>query len=357
MGLFFNNKKSTTTEQVAEERSLLTGALSFNSTSSYISSSAMRLSAVYAACNSISNAVASLPVNIYEIDGNGFKNINYQHQLSTILNKQPSSNLSRFNFFKLIISSVLLKGNGYAAIIRNLKGEITAIRYLHPEQVTPNYNWQTDTITYFVTGFKQPIQSKDILHFWMYSNDLINGVSTISYAVNSLKLATDASNHSQNFYKSGAASSGLLRSGAKLDSAQKAQIRQSWNSAFSDPNSSGIAILPFGCEYQPISINPKDAMLLESRQFDVIEIARFFNISPIKLFDLSKTSYSSLEQTQLSFLEDTINPFLIMLEQELNRKLFNQAEQSINEIQFDRSAMLSTDKQSLAEYYKSMLVN
>lgn len=252
---------------------------------------------------------------------------------------------------------MLLKGNGYAAIIRDLKGDITAIRYLHSEQVTPNYNWQTDTIIYYATGFKQPIQSKDMLHFWMYSNDLINGVSTISYAVNSLKLATDASNHSQNFYKSGAASSGLLKTDIKLTDSQKQQIRQSWNYAFSDPNSSGIAVLPLGVDYQAITINPKDAMLLESRQFDVIEIARFFNISPIKLFDLTKTSYSSLEQTQLSFLEDTINPFLIMLEQELNRKLFTLPEQSINEIQFDRSAMLSTDKQSLAEYYKSMLVN
>ena len=196
-----------------------------------------------------------------------------------------------------------------------------------------------------------------MLHFWMYSNDLVNGLSVINYAVNSLKLATDANNHSQNFYKSGAASSGLLKLDARLDQKQKDQIKSSWLAAFNDPNSAGVAILPNNIEYQPITINPKDAMLLETRQFDVIEIARFFNISPIKLFDYSKNSYSTLEQTQLSFLEDTVNPYLIMLEQELNRKIFNIAQQNQNEIQFDRTAMLSTDKAALSEYFKNMLVN
>lgn len=364
MGLFSNiftkqpaSPAPQNIEQNTEQRSFFSDALSFNTLSSYTTSTSMRLSAVYSAVNAISNAVATLPLNIYQIDSNGYKLQNNNHQYNYLLNVQPSNNLSKFNFFKLIISSVMLKGNGYAHIKRNASGIITEIKYIQPETVTINYNQINDKITYYVTGYKQPIESKDMLHFWMFSNDTINGLSVINYAVNTLKLATDSETHSANFFKSGAASNGILKANSSLTDPQKQQIRTAWQNAFSDGSGNGVAIVPMGMDYQPISINSKDAQLLESRQFSVVEIARFFNISPVKLFDLTHASYSSLEQTQLSFLQDTINPYLIMIEQEINRKLFNTTEQKINTINFDVTAMLSTDKQATAEYYKTMLVN
>lgn len=362
MGLFSNlfNRSNTKTPQTVEEpeqRSYFSDALIYNTTSSYTNSTSMRLSAVYSAVNSISNAVATLPLNLYSVDSNGYKMLNLNNQYNYLLNVQPSNNLSKFNFFKLLVSSVILRGNAYAYIKRDSAGKIIEIKYIPADNVKVNYNQTNDKITYSVTGFKQAIDSKNMLHFWMYSNDTITGISVINYAVNTLKSASDAENHSANFFKSGAATNGLLKANVNLTEAQKQQIRTSWQSAFSDGSSNGVAIVPSGMDYQPISINSKDAQLLESRQFSVIEIARFFNISPVKLFDLSHASYSSLEQTQLSFLQDTINPYLIMIEQEINRKLFNELEQKTNTIKFDTTAILSTDKQATAEYYKTMLVN
>lgn len=352
-----NNNDIIQPPSIKEERGYLTGALMFNNSSSYLSSQNMRLSAVYCAVNLISNSVATLPINIYNVDTQGFKNTNIKHELNNILNRQPSQLLNKFNFFKLIIASVLLKGNGYAVIVRDANGKVKALKYIHPERVTVSYNEITDEKIYYVVGLKKPVQNKDMLHFWYYSNDLVNGLSVINYAVNSLKLATDCENHSQNFFKSGAATSGLLLSKSKLNEEQKGQIRTSWNQAFANPDSVGVAIVPDGFEYQPISINAKDAQLLESREFNVVEIARFFNVSPVKLYDLNKVSYSTLEQANIEFYEQTIKPYLQMIEDELNNKLISITDSSTAKISFDYTSMLNTDKKTLAEYYKTLLVN
>lgn len=341
-----------------EERSmgLLTGALNFNSVSSYQSSQSMRLSAVYSAVTQISNAVASLPLYVYNTDAQGYMNVSFSHYAFSVLNRQPSRNLSRFNFFKLLISSVILKGNGYAWISRDDKGRVTSLRYLPAEYVTVMYDWQKDEIQYVVAGGGQDniIPSYNMLHFWIYSYDTVNGISVITHAIDTLQLAKDSENHAHNFYKSGASISGILKTAAPVNEAQKAQIKASWAQAFENPNGNGMAIVPAGMDYEAISINAKDAQLLESREFSVVEIARFFNISPIKLFDLKNSSYSSLEQTQLEFLSDTINPYLIMVEQEINRKLWLPSEAINTSAHFDFSQFLKTDKKSMAEYYTQL---
>jgi HK97 family phage portal protein len=107
-------------------------------------------------------------------------------------------------------------------------------------------------------------------------------------------------------------------------------------------------------DFQPITINPSDAQLLETRQFNVIDICRFFGVSPVKAFDLSKSSYSTVEATQLSFLTDTLSPLLEKIELEFERKLFLPSEKSSIDVRFNTSALLRADKQSLATYYKEL---
>jgi len=358
MPLFKRNKNIEQPEQISlptvpvEERSFYSDALNFNSISSFVASKSLRLSTVFACSDILSNGIATLPINIYEIDETGFKKINYQHPLNKLLNLQPSTLFSAFNFFKSTINSLLIKGNSYALINRDSKGNIIEIKYLPFEWVTVSYNWQLDKINYTVFGYPKPIDSSNILHFWQYTNDYVHGVSVIDYAINTLKSASDAENHAANFFKSGAASNGLLKSEKKLDDTQKKDIKNAWFSAFNDPTTSGIALIPNGLEYQSISINPKDSMLLESRQYSVIDICRFFRVSPVKVFDLTHSSYSSLEQTNLDFYETSLKPLIILIENEFNRKLFSDSTQSVK---FDVTDMLSTDKITQSNYFKTLL--
>lgn len=115
--------------------------------------------------------------------------------------------------------------------------------------------------------------------------------------------------------------------------------------------------MPAGLDYQAISISPEDSQLLESRKYNIIEIARFFNISPAKLFDYSNVSYSSLEQSQLSYLQDTIYPYVRMMEDEMNLKLFKPSEFARMQISFDFAILMSTDKSTEVSYYKELLTN
>lgn len=97
-------------------------------------------------------------------------------------------------------------------------------------------------------------------------------------------------------------------------------------------------------KYQPITISPKDSQLLESREFNVVDLCRFFSVSPVKAFDLSKSSYSTVEATQLQYLTDTVLAVITKIEQEINRKVFLKSERGRILAEFDTSAILRTDK-------------
>ena len=109
-------------------------------------------------------------------------------------------------------------------------------------------------------------------------------------------------------------------------------------------------------DFQPISISPADAQMLESRQFSVIDIGRFFSVSPHKLFDTAKTTSKNVEQENLSFLTETLTPFIEKIENEFNRKLFRPSERKTYSVQFDVTNFLRGDLLSQADYYSKMFL-
>lgn len=148
--------------------------------------------------------------------------------------------------------------------------------------------------------------------------------------------------------------SGILKVQGQLSDTQKQQIKSSWNSAYNG-EASGLAVIQGNMDYQQISVNAADAQLLESRLFNVSDIARFFGISCL-LGDLSKSSYSTLEQSQLQFLSQTLQPYITMIEQEFSRKIFRPSEINLS-INIDEKALIMTDKAALASYYVQLQQN
>lgn len=339
-----------------EERSFFSGALGFNSISNFSNSMAMKLSAVYCAVNQISNSIAILPIDVKEIRDDGYRE-KITHPLHKVLNYKTGKKLNHFTFIKMMLESVMLKGSGYALIRRDGNLNVTALEYVDADYVQPMIQ-KDGSVKYLVSGFSKAVDAEDMIHLFMHVDEQFNGLSVIKYASLTLKSSGDAESHADNFFKSGANMSGVLKASATLTNEQKGQIRDAWTSAFgSGNNSSSVAILPQGLDYQPISISPEDAQLLETRKFNVIEIARFFCISPIRLFDLSNMSYSTLENTNLSYLQDTLLPYVDMIENEFNNKLFKPSERGKYITDFDFQAILETDKKTQSEYYNSMLSN
>lgn len=347
MGLF-NRKKNN--EQV-EERSTTLGALMFGGGLGFGESSAMKLSAFYCGVNQISNAVAMLPIDIVKYDSDERRPI--EHSLWKIMNLAPDEKYNHFNVFKMAIESVIIKGNAYFLIERDSRLNVKALHYVCADYVQPML--QPDgTVKYLVTGMKEAVDAVNMIHLWMHIDENFNGISLLRYAWNTLKGAADAENSAAKFYRGGAGLNGVLKANATLTNDQKKQIRESWNQAFS-AEGNGIAVLPAGLDYQPVQVSPEDAQLLESREFNVVEIARWLNISPIKLFQLDEVSYSSMESTQLYFLSDTVQPYCNMIEEEFNRKCVKPSEVGRIGVSFNFIKALRTNRKDQADYYRSMI--
>ena len=344
-----DNKRDT------EERSYYTDALTFNAYSSYNSSYAMRLSAVYRAVQLISDSIAMLPVSISVLQ-NGYKTVDTSNKLNYILNCCPNSLMTRYTFVKNLITDVLLQGNGFAYIKRDEKGNCTGLDYIKATDVTIHFNELSKELFYTATGYRNKIEPCNIIHLLRYSNNAVEGISVIKNAISTLQLSTDIDNQAANFFKSGCSLNGILKVNSTLTEQQRQQIKSSWNTTYNG-NGGGLAVIQGNMDYQQISVNAADAQLLESRSYQISDIARFFGISPILLGDLSKTSYSTLEQTQLQFLSQTLQPYITMLELEFTRKIFRPSQLGKFFVDWDEKALLRTDKTTVANYYVTLLQN
>lgn len=351
---WFNKKKK---EVAVEERGNTFDYLLYNSGCNYTTSKAMLLSTVYRCVEVISDSVAQLPLEPYRIDAQGYKIKFTTHPTYRLLNAEPNSKMTRFTFIKTLIVSTLLKGNGFAFIERDEEGNAKALHYIPSELVTiiPPKTLG-DNIVYSVTGLSNLIEACNMIHILNFSYDGITGISTLSHAKHTLGLASDSEAHASGFFKGGANLAGILTVQSTLTTKQKEALKSSWQTAFSpqtgQPN--GVAVLEGNMEFKPITVNPSDAQLLETRQFNVIDICRFFGVSPVKAFDLSKSSYSTVEATNLSFLTDTLSPLLEKIELEFERKLYKPSEKANIDVRFDTSRILRADKQSLANYYSTL---
>ena len=353
MSLFSWFKK----EKPVEERSMFGDYLLYNSASTYANNKAMLLSAVYRCTEVISDSVAQLPLEPYRIDSDGCKIKFTSHPTYNLLNREPNKNMSKFTFLKTMVVSMLLTGNAYALIDRDEKGNAKALYYIPTELVTILKPQNiTDTISYSITGMKNVVEDCNMIHILNFTSDGYEGVSTLTYARKTLGLAMDAEANAEGFFKGGANVAGILKSNAPLTTKQKESLKSSWNSAFNGntgtPNA--VAVLDADLDFQAVTVNPSNAQLLETRQFNVIDICRFFGVSPVKAFDLTKSSYNTIEQMQLAFLTDTLQPLLEKFEGEFQRKLYKPSEKDNVVVRFSTAPLLRADKQSQANYYNTL---
>lgn len=348
---FFKKKKR---EPNIEERGGFYEALLYATTSNYTQNKAMLLSAVYRCVDVISDAVAQLPLEPYFIDQQGYKTKFTKHITYNLLNYEPNHLMSRFTFIKALVVSVLLKGNGYAYIERDGYGNVKSINFLEADLVTPIF--ENGKLSYSITGKDSLIESINMIHILNFSYNGINGISTLQHAKLTLGLALDSESHASGFFKGGANLAGILKVDGSLSSKQKADLKSSWQASFNTTSGTpnGVAVLEGNMQFQPVTVSPSDAQLLETREFNVIDICRFFGVSPVKAFDLSKSSYSTVEATQLAFLTDTIAPLLEKIELEFKRKLYKPSERSSVDVKFNSAALLKADKTSQASFYSTL---
>ena len=319
---------------------------------------AMNLSAVYRATELISDSIAVLPIKIQRLDEKNGKNEIENHPLKLIFSDKNSNNiLSKFTMMKLLVQSVILRGNGFALIHRAEDGTVIQLQFLEPQEVTINYNKIKNELYYTVPKLTKSkhIEPCNMIHLIKNSYDGVNGLSVLSYAARALKTANATEESAKSFFDNGMNLSGVLTVQGQLQQKQKDDIRASWAQAYAN-GGQGLAVLQGNMSYQPIQINAKDAQMIESRIYNVQDIARFFGISPVLLGDLSHASLNTVEALQQEFLVHTLQPYVTMIENEFNRKLLKPSERKLNII-LETNEILRTDKSAQSNYYSTMLSN
>ena len=325
----------------------------------------MQMTAVYSCVRILSEAVASLPLNVYRYTDTGGKEKAFDHPLYRLLHDEPNPEMSSFIFRETLMTHLLLWGNAYAQIIRNGKGEVIALYPLMPDRMTVDrdsngrlyykYRKSNDDAPTMESGVVS-LAPSDVLHVPGLGFDGLVGYSPIAMAKNAIGLAIAAEEYGSKFYANGAAPSGVLEHPGTLK--DPTRVRDSWNSTFGgSSNSHKVAVLEEGMKYTPISISPNEAQFLETRKFQINEIARIFRVPPHMVGDLEKSSFSNIEQQSLEFVKYTLDPWVIRWEQALYRTLLSEEEKKTFFFKFNVEGLLRGDYQSRMQGYATARQN
>jgi len=327
---------------------------------------AMQMTAVYSCVRILSEAVAGLPLNVYRYNNTGGKERALKHPLYRLLHDEPNPEMTSFAFRETLMSHLLLWGNAYAQVIRNARGEVIALYPLMPDKMTVDrdnngrlfYLYQRGAEDAKAVGNDRRVYlpPSDVLHIPGLGFDGLIGYSPIAMAKNAIGLAMATEEYGAKFFANGAAPSGVLEHPGTIKDPQR--VRDSWNAAYQgSSNAHKIAVLEEGMKYTPIGISPEQAQFLETRKFQINEIARIFRVPPHMLADLEKSSFSNIEQQSLEFVKYTLDPWVVRWEQSMCRVLLSESEKPAYFIKFNVDGLLRGDYASRMSGYATARQN
>ena len=327
--------------------------------------SAMQMTAVYSCVRILAEAVAGLPLHLYRYKEDGGKERAIDNNLYHLLHDEPNKEMSSFIFRETLMTHLLLWGNAYAQIIRNGKGEVVALYPLMPNKMIVDRD-ENGELYYIYTrssdeaktmeGVTVYLTPRDVLHIPGLGFDGLVGYSPIAMAKNAIGLAIATEEYGAKFFANGAAPSGVLEHPGTIK--DPSRLRENWNSTFGGSTNSGkVAVLEEGMKYTPISISPEQAQFLETRKFQIDEIARIFRVPPHMVGDLEKSSFSNIEQQSLEFVKYTLDPWVIRWEQSLSRALLNEDEKRKYFFKFNLEGLLRGDYESRMSGYATARQN
>ena len=326
--------------------------------------SAMQMTAVYSCVRILAEAIAGLPLHVYRYNSDGGKEKAIDHSLYLILHDEPNPEMSSFVFRETLMTHLLLWGNAYAQIIRNSKGEVVALYPLMPNKMSVDRDENGQLYYQYLRSIDEVggksetviLKPTDVFHIPGLGFDGLVGYSPIAMAKNAIGLAIATEEYGAKFFANGAAPSGVLEHPGTIKDPQR--VREAWQSQFGGSQNSGkIAVLEEGMKYTPISISPEQAQFLETRKFQINEIARIFRVPPHMVGDLEKSSFSNIEQQSLEFVKYTLDPWVIRWEQSIMRTLLTPEEKKSYFVKFNLEGLLRGDYQSRMNGYATARQN
>lgn len=332
---------------------------------------AMRLPAVYACVNRISNPIGQFPLRMYRSKAGGGKEVVTpgMHPFAGRLGVRPNDLMSSRTVRKTTQGHALLWGNGYLEIERNGRGQAVGLYPLLPDRTRPVRENGDHFYRTIIDGRNIELASDDVVHIMDQSQDGYIGVSQIAMAREAVSMGLAMEAFGGKFFANDAKSGGFLLHPGRLSGEAKRNIRgndgvasEGSPAAMMDKqggldNAHKIKVLEEGMKFLQTTIPPEDAQFLGSREFQIAEIARIFDVPLILLQSHEKTTSwgSGIEQLMIGFVRQTVGPWVDAWEQELNWKLFTEEEKAEGYyVKFNMNAILRGDMKTRAEFYQKL---
>jgi HK97 family phage portal protein len=321
---------------------------------------ALSFTAVYAAINRISTDLAALSLQLYERLDSGGREPAPLHRVYDLVHLAPNEETSSFNLRRALWAHALGWGNGYAEIVRDTwDGSPREVHLMDPSKVNPDRSRPTKTqaggrLVYVEDGNPRAYPSSDIIHLAPLGFDGLRGYSPIALAKQAIGLGIAAEAFGASLFGNGAAPGGVLKTPKTLDDNARHNLRESWRAIHSGDGAHTVALLEEGMEWQSTTIPPEHAQFLQTRQFQVVEIARLYQLPPHKIGDYSQSHLANVEEANLDYLSTTIMPWCVHAEQELNRKLLFRDERSRFYVEHALTSFLRGNMAARAQFYQAM---
>lgn len=312
----------------------------------------IQLTSVYACVRVIAETIASLPLNVYRRNGDGSQEVAHDHELQWLLHDVPNDEMTSFVWREQMLTQLLLWGNSYTQIIRSGKKSIVQLYPLLSSNMSVDreangnlkYEYQ------LADGSTVQLRPEEVLHIPALGFDGVMGYSPIALAKAAIGLSLAAEEYGGKFFANGAMPTGVLEHPGKPKDMER--VRASWNKAYGGSENAGkVAILEEGMKFSRISMPNNEAQFLETRKFQVNEICRIYRVPPHMIGDLEHATFSNIEHQSISFAVHTIRPWVVRIEQAINRALIPENERGKVYVRFNMDGLMRGDYKSRMEGY------
>ena len=327
------------------------------------SETAARLTAVAACFRIISRPLAALPKRIYIEKPDGDKIVNQQHPANKVINN-PYQFINRYDFWRIMITNRLARGNAYAYIRRNAYYQPIELIPLAPGSTQPYF--VNEKLLYYNFDPRYPsipniLEPADVFHLRDVNSTNsgygFEGLSPIAQHANSLGITIASEEYGAKFFGNSAVPVGFLKIPQNINQEQADAYKKAWKERLGGDNQNDIAVLGGSGEFVKISISPEEAQFLETRKYGVQDIARIYDVPPHMLADLDRATFSNIEHLAIEFVKNCLWGYAIEIEEEVNAKLLTEAERNTVCCKFDFTELLQGDANAVADYLGKLINN
>lgn len=319
--------------------------------------SAMESSAFYRGVIYISTQMAKLPWHVKDADNQILDT--QENTISYLLNVSPNEEMTAFHFKLFLLQCAIVGGNGYAEIERTFDGRVKAMWPLNPKRVSL-VRASNGQLLYRVAGGSTASEDTyllptDIFHIRnLHTKDGLQGEGVVGYAMQTLGIVLGADRFANALFANGGMPSGVLEHPGKLSDAAYERLVTSWKEQQGGRKTGNTGILEEGVKYNPISHSPDVLQFLESRQFGVLEIARFLGLPPTKLFDAHSAKFNNIEHANLEVATDTLDSWACNMQAEADMKLLK-GRNAGKRTELDLYEVFRGDMNTRSQYFSRMM--